>query len=43
MNWKSNKPVPTNNRIYDFGPFRYFVEYDIDTLEIDKREWMKEN
>lgn len=43
VNWKSNKPVPTNNRVYDFGPFRYFVEYDIDTLEIDKREWVKEN
>ena len=43
VNWKSNKPVPTNNRIYDFGPFRYFVEFDIDTLEIDKREWVKEN
>jgi hypothetical protein len=43
VNWKSNKPVPTNNRIYDFGPFRYFVEYNIDTLEIDKRKWVKEN
>jgi hypothetical protein len=42
VNWKSNKPVPTNNRVYDFGPFRYFVEFDIDTLEIDKREWVKE-
>lgn len=43
VNWKSNKPVPTNNRVYDFGPFRYFIEYDIDTLKIDKKEWEKEN
>jgi len=43
VNWKSNKPVPTNNRVYDFGPFRYFIEYDIDTLKIDKKEWVKEN
>ncbi len=43
VNWKTNKPIPTNNRIYDFGPFRYFIEYDIDTLEIGKKEWVKEN
>ena len=43
VNWKTNKPIPTNNRVYDFGPFRYFIEYDIDTLEIGKKEWVKEN
>jgi hypothetical protein len=42
VNWKSNKPIPTNNRVYDFGPFRYFIEYDIDTLKLDKKEWVKE-
>jgi len=42
VNWKSNKPVTTNNRVYDFGPFRYFIEYDIDTLKLDKKEWVKE-
>ncbi len=43
VNWKTNKPIPTNNRVYDFGPFRYFIEYDINTLEIDKKDWVKEN
>jgi hypothetical protein len=43
VNWKTNKDIPTNNRVYDFGPFRYFVEYDIDTLKLDKKEWLKEN
>ena len=43
VNWKTNKPVTTNNRVYDFGPFRCFIEYDIDTLQLDKKEWLKEN
>ncbi len=42
VNWKTNKHIPTNNRVYDFGPFRYFIEYDIDTLKLDTKEWVKE-
>lgn len=43
VNWKTNKKIPTNNRIYDFGPFRYYIQYNIDTLKLNKKEWIKEN
>ncbi len=39
VNWKSNKMIFVDNRVYDFGPFRYFVEYDVDTSKL-KNDWI---
>lgn len=43
VNWKTNKHILTYNRVYDFKPFRYFIKYDIDTLQLDKKKWVMEN
>ncbi len=40
INWKTNKNVPVENRVYDFGPFRYFIEYDVDTSKLNDN-WEK--
>jgi hypothetical protein len=39
VNWKTNEKKFQENRIYDIGPFRYFIEKDIDTSKL-KGNWM---
>lgn len=40
VNWKSNKNDTVINRIQDYGLFREFIEYEVDTTIIDG-SWIK--
>lgn len=40
VNWKTNEKVFRENRIYDIGPFRYFIEYNVDTSDL-KDNWIQ--
>ena len=40
VNWKSNKNDTVINRVRDYGLFREFIEYEIDTAKIDE-SWIK--
>ncbi|MGH2666640.1 hypothetical protein [Flavobacterium sp.] len=40
INWKNNKKIYQENRVYDIGPFRYFIEYDIDSSKLNN-DWEK--
>lgn len=35
VNWKTNKKIYQENKIYDIGPFRYFIEYDVDSTKLN--------
>ena len=39
VNWKTNEKKFQENRIYDIGPFRYFIEKNVDTSKL-KGNWM---
>lgn len=39
-NWKTNKKMYKENIVYDIGPFRYFIEYDIDSSKLNN-DWQK--
>ena len=36
VNWKTNKKYFINNQVEDFGIFRIYKSYGIDTLNLDK-------
>lgn len=40
VNWKTNEKIYLENKVYDIGPFRYFIEYDIDSSKLNN-EWKK--
>ena len=40
VNWKNNKKIYQENRVYDIGPFRYFIEYDIESSKLNN-DWQK--
>lgn len=40
INWKTNERKILSNRIYDFGPFRNYLESKVDTSKIGA-EWIR--
>jgi hypothetical protein len=40
INWKNNKKIYLENKVYDIGPFRYFLEFDIDSSDLNS-DWEK--
>ena len=40
INWKNNQKNIVNNKIFDFGPFRFFLEYNVKTEQLSKN-WIK--
>jgi hypothetical protein len=40
VNWKTNEKTYQENKVYDIGPFRYFMEYDVDSSKLNN-EWQK--
>jgi len=41
VNWKTNEKLFQNNQVENFGIFRLYKHYRIDTLKIDKEKWKK--
>lgn len=40
INWKNNQKNIVNNRVYDIGPFRNYIEYRVKTEQLPKN-WEK--
>jgi hypothetical protein len=42
VNWKTNEKIFQNNEVTNYGIFRIYQSYQIDTLNLDKK-WNKNN
>jgi len=40
INWKTNEKIYLSNRVYDFGPFRNYLERNVDINKLGKN-WIK--
>lgn len=40
VDWKSNNKIYNQNKVFDFGPFRYFIEYNVNTDSLSEN-WVK--
>jgi len=38
VNWKTNRKIYQENKVYEIGPFRYFKEFDVDTTKLNN-DW----
>ena len=40
INWKNNQENIVINKVFDFGPFRYYIEYEVETENLNDN-WIK--
>ena len=40
VNWKTNRKIYQENKVYDIGPFRYFKELDVDSTKLNN-DWKR--